>query len=73
MKKNNAFRQDVKNRVEELLTEARRRDAGDTVEDICETLVSMVCDSLSVWQVEKSKSNNDSDDFYNQKERWIAR
>ena len=72
MKKNNAFRQDVKNRVEELLAEARRRDASDAAEDICETLVSMVCDSLSVWQVEKSNSDNDSDDFYSQKESWIA-
>ena len=72
MKKSRAFREEVKNKIDELLFEVQDRDQNSSIDDISEKIVSMICDPLGVWYREKESSNRPDDDFSEKKERWIA-
>ena len=68
MKKNSEFREEVRSRVDELLCNVQSRSRNASLDDICEKIVSMICDPLHVWQDE----DEPDDDFSAKKERWIA-
>ena len=68
MKKNSAFREEVRSKVDELLCSAQSRSRNASLDDIREKIVSMICDPLHVWQDE----DESEDDFSAKKERWIA-
>jgi|LWDU01.1.fsa_nt_gi hypothetical protein len=71
MKKQSDFREEIEIRVWKLLESLRKNPSFDNRREIRDTIVQMVCDSVTVWsKLENDKA--DDDDFSERKERWIA-
>jgi|TARA_R110001583_G_scaffold52809_5_gene163587 hypothetical protein len=73
------FRREVRKRVEKLLLEARESlVAGESMDQTCDKIVSMICDPLGTWYYEgrtvnKEAKKHSDKSFSEAKERWIAR
>ncbi len=74
--KNNAFRAEVKQKIDALLAKAQSaagEASGAVVAEISEEIVTMVCDPLNAWWKGQPDSSPFDDTFSADKESWIAR
>ena len=74
--KNNAFRAEVKQKIDALLAKAQSaagEASGAVVAEISEEIVTMICDPLNAWWKEQGSASSFDDTFSADKESWIAR
>ena len=71
---NDTFRNEVRTRVWQLL-ETLTADSSHAQRCVVrDEIVGLICDSPATWITKDGQvAKNDEDDFYSQKESWIAR